>query len=333
MNECEAPLSFIRLFTHSILHAFNQSRIAMSIEIKNLTKFYGTQKALDNVSFSVGSGTVVGFLGPNGAGKSTLMKIVTGLLSPTSGTVLVEGMDVAESSSEIRRLIGYLPENNPLYLDMYVKEYLQYTANLYHLTNTDKVVDEVIERTGLGPECKKKIGELSKGYKQRVGLSQAIIHNPRVLILDEPTTGLDPNQLVEIRNLILELGREKTILLSTHIMQEVQAICHQMAILDHGVLVANGSPEQIEKTIGNSRRQIEVEFNLPVDEKMLLQIANIVAVEKTAASTYVLESDADTDIRQDVFNFAVQHGLAVLAMQLKQKSMEDVFHELTKSKQ
>ena len=305
----------------------------MSIEIKNLTKFYGTQKALDNVSFSVGSGTVVGFLGPNGAGKSTLMKIVTGLLSPTSGTVLVEGMDVAESSSEIRRLIGYLPENNPLYLDMYVKEYLQYTANLYHLTNTNKVVDEVIERTGLGPECKKKIGELSKGYKQRVGLSQAIIHNPRVLILDEPTTGLDPNQLVEIRNLILELGREKTILLSTHIMQEVQAICHQMAILDHGVLVANGSPEQIEKTIGNSRRQIEVEFNLPVDEKMLLQIANIVAVEKTAANTYVLESDADADIRQDVFNFAVQHGLAVLAMQLKQKSMEDVFHELTKSKQ
>ena len=333
MNECEAPLSIIRLFTHSILHTFNQSRIAMSIEIKNLTKFYGTQKALDNVSFSVGSGTVVGFLGPNGAGKSTLMKIITGLLSPTSGAVLVEGMDVAESSSEIRRLIGYLPENNPLYLDMYVKEYLQYTANLYHISDTNKVVDEVIERTGLGPECKKKIGELSKGYKQRVGLSQAIIHNPRVLILDEPTTGLDPNQLVEIRNLILELGREKTILLSTHIMQEVQAICHQMAILDHGVLVANGSPEQIEKTIGNSRRQIEVEFNLPVDEKMLLQIANIVAVEKTAASTYVLESDADTDIRQDVFNFAVQHGLAVLTMQLKQKSMEDVFHELTKSKQ
>lgn len=301
----------------------------MSIEIKNLTKFYGTQKALDNVSFSVGSGTVVGFLGPNGAGKSTLMKIVTGLLSPTSGTVLVEGLDVAESSSEIRRLIGYLPENNPLYLDMYVKEYLQYTANLYHLPNTGKVVDEVIERTGLGPEFKKKIGALSKGYKQRVGLSQAIIHNPRVLILDEPTTGLDPNQIVEIRNLILELGREKTILLSTHIMQEVQAICHQMAILDHGVLVANGSPEQIEKTIGNSRRQIEVEFNLPVDEKMLLQIANIVAVEKTAVNTYILESDADTDIRQDVFNFAVQHSVAVLAMQVKQKSMEEVFHELT----
>ena len=211
----------------------------MSIEIKNLTKYYGTQKALDNVSFSVGSGTVVGFLGPNGAGKSTLMKIVTGLLSPTSGTVLVEGLDVAENINQIKKIIGYLPENNPLYLDMYVKEYLQYTANIYHLSNTDKVVDEVIGRTGLEAECRKKIGALSKGYKQRVGLAQAIIHNPQVLILDEPTTGLDPNQIVEIRNLILELGREKTILLSTHIMQEVQAICHQMAILDHGVLVAN----------------------------------------------------------------------------------------------
>lgn len=304
----------------------------MSIEIKNLTKFYGTQKALDNVSFSVGSGTVVGFLGPNGAGKSTLMKIVTGLLSPNSGTVLVEGLDVAENIDQVKKLIGYLPENNPLYLDMYVKEYLQYTANIYHLSNADKVVDEVIERTGLAPECKKKIGALSKGYKQRVGLAQAIIHNPKVLILDEPTTGLDPNQIVEIRNLILELGREKTILLSTHIMQEVQAICHQMAILDHGVLVANGSPEQLGKTIGNNRQQVEVEFNLPVDEKMLLQIANIVAVEKKGVSVYVLESDSETDARQDIFNFAVQHNLVVLTMQVKQKSMEEVFQELTKNK-
>ena len=304
----------------------------MSIEIKNLTKFYGTQKALDNVSFSVGSGTVVGFLGPNGAGKSTLMKIVTGLLSPNSGTVLVEGLDVAENIDQVKKLIGYLPENNPLYLDMYVKEYLQYTANIYHLSNADKVVGEVIERTGLAPECKKKIGALSKGYKQRVGLAQAIIHNPKVLILDEPTTGLDPNQIVEIRNLILELGREKTILLSTHIMQEVQAICHQMAILDHGVLVANGSPEQLGKTIDNNRQQVEVEFNLPVDEKMLLQIANIVAVEKKGVSVYVLESDSETDARQDIFNFAVQHNLVVLTMQLKQKSMEEVFQELTKNK-
>ena len=302
----------------------------MSIEIKNLTKYYGTQKALDNVSFSVDRGTIVGFLGPNGAGKSTLMKIVTGLLTPTSGTVLVEGLDVAENISQIRKLIGYLPENNPLYLDMYVKEYLRYTANIYKLSDADKVVNDVIERTGLAPECRKKIGALSKGYKQRVGLAQAIIHNPRVLILDEPTTGLDPNQIVEIRNLILDLGSEKTIVLSTHIMQEVQAICNQVAILDHGVLVANGSAAQIDQMVGNSRRQVEVEFNFAVDEKMLLQIANIVAVEKTGASTYVLESDSEADVRQDVFNFAVQHNVAVLSMQVKQKSMEEVFHELTK---
>lgn len=302
----------------------------MSIEIKNLTKYYGTQKALDNVSFSVDRGTIVGFLGPNGAGKSTLMKIVTGLLTPTSGTVLVEGLDVAENISQIRELIGYLPENNPLYLDMYVKEYLRYTANIYKLSDADKVVNDVIERTGLAPECRKKIGALSKGYKQRVGLAQAIIHNPRVLILDEPTTGLDPNQIVEIRNLILDLGSEKTIVLSTHIMQEVQAICNQVAILDHGVLVANGSAAQIDQMVGNSRRQVEVEFNFAVDEKMLLQIANIVAVEKTGASTYVLESDSEADVRQDVFNFAVQHNVAVLSMQVKQKSMEEVFHELTK---
>lgn len=301
----------------------------MSIEIKNLTKVYGTQKALDNVSFSVGSGTIVGFLGPNGAGKSTLMKTITGLVSPTAGQVLVNGVDVAENPAAVHRMIGYLPENNPLYLDMYVREYLTHVADIYKLGNARQVVDDVIERTGLAPECRKRIGELSKGYKQRVGLAQAIIHNPQVLILDEPTTGLDPNQIVEIRNLIVELGREKTIVLSTHIMQEVQAICRQVAILDHGVLVANCGTEQIDNTVSHNRRQVEVEFNLPADEKMLQQIANIVAVEKTGANTYVLESESDTDIRQDVFNFAVQHNLVVLAMQVKQKSMEEVFRELT----
>ena len=301
----------------------------MSIEIKNLTKVYGSQKALDNVSFSVGSGTIVGFLGPNGAGKSTLMKTITGLVAPTSGQVLVNGVDVAENPAAVHRMIGYLPENNPLYLDMYVREYLAHVADIYKLDNARQVVENVIERTGLSPESRKRIGELSKGYKQRVGLAQAIIHNPQVLILDEPTTGLDPNQIVEIRNLIVELGHEKTIVLSTHIMQEVQAICRQVAILDHGVLVANCSTEQIDHAAGNNRRQIAVEFNLPADEKMLQQIANIVAVEKTGANTYVLESDSDTDIRQDVFNFAVQHNLVVLAMQVKQKSMEEVFRELT----
>lgn len=302
----------------------------MSIEINSVTKLFGEQKALDNVSFSVGTGTVVGFLGPNGAGKSTLMKIITGLIHPTEGQVLVEGVDVAENPNEIRRLIGYLPENNPLYLDMYVKEYLQFIANIYKLDNVRGVVDDVIERTGLTQECRKKIGALSKGYKQRVGLAQAIIHNPKVLILDEPTTGLDPNQIVEIRNLILDLGREKTIMLSTHIMQEVKAICHQIAILNRGRLVANGNTEQVQHSAGNGRyEQLEVEFNVDADENLLSQIANIVAVEKTGPHKYCLNSSSD--IRQDVFNFAVSHGLAVLAMQAKQKTIEEAFQELTKT--
>ncbi len=302
----------------------------MSIEINSVTKLFGEQKALDNVSFSVGTGTVVGFLGPNGAGKSTLMKIITGLILPTEGQVLVEGVDVAENPNEIRRLIGYLPENNPLYLDMYVKEYLQFIANIYKLGNVRGVVDDVIERTGLTQECRKKIGALSKGYKQRVGLAQAIIHNPKVLILDEPTTGLDPNQIVEIRNLILDLGREKTIMLSTHIMQEVKAICHQIAILNRGRLVANGNTEQVQHSAGNGRyEQLEVEFNVDADENLLSQIANIVAVEKTGPHKYCLNSSSD--IRQDVFNFAVSHGLAVLAMQAKQKTIEEAFQELTKT--
>lgn len=304
----------------------------MSINIKSVTKVFGEQKALDNVSFSVDTGTIVGFLGPNGAGKSTLMKIITGLLSPTSGQVLVEGIDVADNPDEVRRIIGYLPENNPLYLDMYVKEYLQYTARMYKLGNVRNVVDEVVERTGLTLECKKRIGELSKGYKQRVGLAQAIIHNPKVLILDEPTTGLDPNQIVEIRNLILELGREKTIMLSTHIMQEVQAICHQIAILNRGHLVANGNPQQIQQSVHDTHQQVYVEFNADIDEKLMLQIANIVSVEKVDAHKYQLVAGTDADIRQDVFNFAVQHNVAVLAMQARQKTIEEAFQELTKQK-
>lgn len=302
----------------------------MSIEIKSVTKVFGEQKALNNVSFSVNSGTIVGFLGPNGAGKSTLMKIITGLILPTDGHVSVEGLDVVDNQSEVRNIIGYLPENNPLYLDMYVKEYLQFTANMYKLKNVRMAVDEAIERTGLELECRKKIGALSKGYKQRVGLAQSIIHNPKVLILDEPTTGLDPNQIVEIRNLILELGREKTIMLSTHIMQEVQAICHQIAILNRGNLVANGDTQQIRHLTEGHRQLIDVEFNADVDERLLRQIASIDGVEKTGDHKYCLSSDSDTDVRQSVFDFAVQHGLAVLAMQAKQKSIEEIFQQLTK---
>jgi len=301
----------------------------MSIEIKNITKLFGEQKALDNVSFSVDTGAIVGFLGPNGAGKSTLMKIITGLLSPTSGQVLVNGTNVAENASEVRRIIGYLPENNPLYYDMYVKEYLHFTASMYKIGNIDKEVDVVVERTGLGNECRKKIGALSKGYKQRVGIAQAIIHNPQVLILDEPTTGLDPNQIVEIRNLILDLGSDKTIMLSTHIMQEVQAICNRIAVLDHGRLVANDETQHIQQKTTDGNQLIEVEFNCKIDEQLLTQIANIVSVEPISGNKYLVESDSETDARQDIFNFAVQNKLIVLSMQTKQRTIEELFQELT----
>lgn len=301
----------------------------MSIEIRNITKIFGQQKALDDVSFSVDTGSIVGFLGPNGAGKSTLMKIITGLISPDNGQVIVNGVAVAENTEAIRKTIGYLPESNPLYYDMYVKEYLQFTANIYKIKETGKVVDEVIECTGLGNECKKKIGALSKGYKQRVGIAQAIIHNPQVLILDEPTTGLDPNQIVEIRNLILELGRDKTIMLSTHIMQEVQAVCSRIAILDHGRLVANGDTNQILKSNSGGNQIVEVEFNCGFDEQLLKQIANIVSIEPLGGNKYVVESDTETDLRQSIFNFAVQNNLVVLTMQTKQNTIEEVFQKLT----
>jgi len=301
----------------------------MSIEIKNITKIFGHQKALDNVSFSVDTGSIVGFLGPNGAGKSTLMKIITGLISPTSGEVVVNNVDVMTNPDAVREIIGYLPENNPLYYDMYVKEYLRFIANIYKIGNTAKVVDEVIERTGLGNESKKKIGTLSKGYKQRVGIAQAIIHNPQVLILDEPTTGLDPNQIVEIRNLISDLGKEKTIMLSTHIMQEVQAVCNQIAILAHGHLVANGETEQIQQKDTSGNQLIEVEFNCSFDAQILMQIANIVSVEPLGGNRYLIESDSETDARQDIFNFAVQNKMAVLAMQTRQRTIEEIFQELT----
>mgnify|MGYP002623729560 CR=1 FL=1 len=301
----------------------------MSIVISNITKSFGSQKALNDVSFTVNAGTVVGFLGPNGAGKSTLMKVITGLVTPDSGKVEVEGIDVATDVEAVHRIVGYLPENNPLYLDMYVKEYLQFTAEMYQMPNVRAVVDDVIERIGLGPECRKKIGALSKGYRQRVGLAQAIIHNPKVLILDEPTTGLDPNQIIEIRNLILGLSNEKTILLSTHLMQEVQAICGKVAILNHGQLVANGPTTQMQQWGATGGHTLQVEFNADVDVQLLKQITNIVSVSKADVHTYLIEAAAGSDVRQDVFNFAVEHKLSVLTMQQKQNTIEEVFQKLT----
>ena len=300
----------------------------MSIIVKNITKLYGKQKALDNVSFTIDAGEVVGLLGPNGAGKSTMMKIITCFLPPSSGEVTVNGFDIYEHSLELRRKVGYLPENNPLYLDMYIKEYLEYTAGIYGGSDKMKRVSEMIDITGLGPEQNKKIGALSKGYRQRVGLAQAMIHNPDVLILDEPTSGLDPNQLLDIRNLIKEIGREKTVMLSTHIMQEVEAVCSRAIIIDKGKIVADDTTGHL---IGGSTNIniIKVEFNMSVDSESLLKIVNVKNVRNVGENIYELESEAEKDIREDIFNFAVSKELTVLSMQKTEQSLESVFQKLT----
>jgi ABC-2 type transport system ATP-binding protein len=301
----------------------------MSIEIKQVTKIYGQQKALDDVSFTIETGKIIGFLGPNGAGKSTLMKIITGFIPATKGEVFVEGIQVSDSSMDVRKLIGYLPENNPLYTDMYVKEYLTFIAGIYKLDRVSERVDQMIEKTGLTLEYRKKIGQLSKGYRQRVGLAQALIHDPKVLILDEPTSGLDPNQIIEIRNLIGTLGHEKTIMLSTHIMQEVQAICDRIVIINRGRLVADGTAETIQQQVSEGKQVLMVEFSNPVDNLQLKQISGVLTVEPVRNNICLIESAKQVDIRQDIFQFAVKNNLMVLTMQLKEKSLEEVFKELT----
>ena len=254
----------------------------MSIVVQGITKFYGEQKALDNVSFEVNTGEIVGFLGPNGAGKSTMMKIITGFIPASSGTVKVNDLEVGTENLEVRKQIGYLPENNPLYPEMYVREYLGFVASIYKTgVSKKKLIDNIIDLTGLAPEQKKKIGSLSKGYRQRVGLAQALIHNPGVLILDEATTGLDPNQIVEIRNLIKEAGKEKTVMLSTHIMQEVEAICDRVIIIDKGIIVANEEKSKIYSVIKRPRQVIQVEFDKDItDKSSLAEIPNISTVKQ-----------------------------------------------------
>jgi len=303
----------------------------MSIEVKQVTKLYGEQKALDNISFEIKTGEVVGFLGPNGAGKSTMMKIITGFIPPTQGDIFVEGLDAVLHSLEVRKLIGYLPENNPLYLDMYVKEYLEFVAGIYKLNNKKQKVSEMINRTGLEIEKHKKIGALSKGYRQRVGLAQALIHDPKVLILDEPTSGLDPNQIVEIRNLIVEVGKEKTIMLSTHIMQEVEAICDKIIILNKGQIVANDITQNIHNQAKSENQVILVEFNTNPSENELLGISGVTKAVQIKPNHWALESSTQNDAREDIFKFAVEKGYSVLSMQRKEKSLEEVFQELTKS--
>ena len=248
----------------------------MSIVVQEVTKFFGQQKALDNVSFEVKTGEIVGFLGPNGAGKSTMMKIITGFIPATSGKVFVNDLETGNDNTEVRKIIGYLPENNPLYPEMYVREYLGFVASIYKSgIPVKKQVDKIIEVTGLTPEQKKKIGSLSKGYRQRVGLAQALIHNPSVLILDEATTGLDPNQIVEIRNLIKEAGREKTVMLSTHIMQEVEAICDRVIIIDKGIIVANEAKSNIYSMLRQPKQVVQIEFDKDISEITLPEYANI----------------------------------------------------------
>lgn len=303
----------------------------MSIQVKNLSKIYGKQKAVNNISFEIKTGEIVGFVGPNGAGKSTTMKILTGFIPQTSGEAKINDLDLIENSLEIRKHIGYLPENNPLYLEMYVKEYLEFVAGIYKLgKNTKSRIKEIIEQTGLTVEQNKKIGALSKGYRQRVGLAQALIHNPSILILDEPTSGLDPNQIIEIRNLISEVGKEKTVLLSTHIMQEVEAICDRIIIINKGEIVADDSIESIYKHTKDQFITVVVEFDKEPDQKQLKEIEFVDKVAKIDGKNWLIQSTSTEDIRQHIFQFAVKTNIAVLSMQKKEKSLEEVFQELTK---
>ena len=302
----------------------------MSIVIENVTKLYGAQKALDGVSFSVNTGEVVGFLGPNGAGKSTLMKIITGFIPATRGRALVDGLDVTENPVEVKRRIGYLPENNPLYHDMYVREYLGFVAGIYKMgRKSTGRIREIIEITGLGPEQHKKIGALSKGYRQRVGLAQALIHDPGILILDEPTSGLDPNQLVEIRNLISSAGRKKTVMLSTHIMQEVEAVCDRVIIIDNGRIKADDNKEEIYSRLDKATLTIMVEFDSDIDGQQLLSIEGVTDVRLLKDRQWLLQSESSSDIRPAVFRFAVDNQLTVLSLQQQEKTLEEVFRALT----
>lgn len=298
----------------------------MSIVVNNLSKTYGAQKALDSISFSIEKGEIVGFLGPNGAGKSTLMKILTTYLEADSGTATVNEFDVNSNPKAVQRSIGYLPEHNPLYLDLYVREYLAFNADVYKVAKSR--IEEVIALTGLNKESHKKIGQLSKGYRQRVGLANALLHNPDVLILDEPTTGLDPNQLVEIRNVIKNVGKDKTVFLSTHIMQEVEAICDRVIIINNGKIVAD---KKLEQLISADKEQvIEVEFDFKIEEQLIARIENITAYKNTHDMTWELTFLSDKDMRSAIFDFATENGLKTLQLNTKNKNLETVFREMTK---
>ena len=296
----------------------------MSIEVNQLTKLYGDQKALNAISFKINKGEIVGFLGPNGAGKSTMMKILTTYIDASEGEAKVNDFDVQKNALEVQKLVGYLPEHNPLYLEMYVKEYLAFNADVY---NVEKArIDEVIELTGLKPEAHKKIGQLSKGYRQRVGLATALLHDPEVLILDEPTTGLDPERLGDIRHLIKSLGKEKTVFLSTHIMQEVEAICDRVIIINKGQIVAD---KKLSELKADQQQIIEVEFDYRVEDAFLNRLKHIQTVKNTHDFSYELTFSTKEDMRPSVFDFAHDNGLKILQLNQKNKNLESLFRELT----
>lgn len=296
----------------------------MSIEVQNISKVYGEQKALNNISFSVNTGEIVGFLGPNGAGKSTLMKILTTYINATKGVAKVSDFNVVLNKEDVQKNVGYLPEHNPLYLDMYVKEYLKFNADIYNTSNTR--INDVITLTGLTPEAHKKIGELSKGYRQRVGIANALLHDPSVLILDEPTTGLDPNQLVDIRHLIKNIGKDKTVFLSTHIMQEVEAICDRVIIINKGEIVADKKLEDLRE---NKEQTVIVEFDYRVEDAFLLKLPKVKTVKNTFDFSYEITFSTSEDMRSHVFDFAHDNDLKILQLNQKNASLESLFRELT----
>lgn len=301
----------------------------MSVKVQHLVKVYDVQRAVDDVSFEAHKGEVLGFLGPNGAGKTTTMKIITGYLPQSGGTAEVCGFDVTRQPMEARACIGYLPEHNPLYRDMYVREYLHFTAGIHKVPNARKRVEEMIERTGLQTHRQKQIGELSKGYRQRVGLAQAMLHDPQVLILDEPTSGLDPNQIIEIRQLIKDLGREKTVILSTHILGEVEAVCDRAIIINKGKLAADASIEDLKHQF-TGQSIVTVEFAETVHSKQLEKIKAVQQVKSLDKNRWQLMAANTVDIRADVFAFAVSNHLTLLELHKDEYSVEDVFQQLTK---
>ncbi|MGI6292703.1 MAG: gliding motility-associated ABC transporter ATP-binding subunit GldA [Bacteroidales bacterium] len=299
----------------------------MSIIVKNITKTYGSQKAVNDVSFEVKQGEIVGLLGPNGAGKSTLMKIITCYKLPTSGSVSVCGFDIIEDAQAIKKRIGYLPENNPLYLDMYVKESLGFVARIYKKKNIKARIEEVIALTGLEKEKHKKIAALSKGYRQRVGLAQSLIHDPEVLILDEPTSGLDPNQLVDIRNLIKDIGKSKTVLFSTHIMQEAEAICNRVIIIDKGIIKADDTIENLQKSL-TSQFSFTIQLDKAINIQKLKNIKDVISVKEAENNTYLIESKSN--IASQIQKIIIEEKAIVLDLHRKDYSMETIFRELTK---